>query len=70
MDIALSSIKDVRVASGSKTFGYWGLQLATSSRTTMEIVRKKGMSVTISPSDREAFLERLNESLKVMRGSP
>jgi hypothetical protein len=70
MDIPLSSIKDIRLASGSKTFAFWGIQLATSSRTTMEIVRKKGMSVTISPSDREAFLERLNEALKAVRGLP
>jgi hypothetical protein len=70
MDIPLSNIKEVRPASGSKTSAFWGIQLATSSRTAMEIIRKKGWSVLISPSDREAFLERLNEALKAARGSP
>ena len=67
MNIPLSNIKDVRVTPGSKIVASWGFQLATSSRTAMEIVRKKGWSVTISPSDREVFLQRLNEALKTTR---
>lgn len=70
MDIPLSNIKEIRVASGSKIMVNWGIQLATSSRRTMEIVRKKGWSVTISPSDRETFIRRLNEATKTPRGLP
>lgn len=70
MNIPLSDIRDIRLASGSRTLVSWGFQLATSSRTAVEIVRKKGWSVTISPSDREAFLQRLNEALKTARGLP
>ncbi|MBM4444675.1 MAG: hypothetical protein FJ020_05140 [Chloroflexi bacterium] len=70
MDIPLSNIKEIRVASGSKIMVNWGIQLATSSRSVMEIVRKKGWSVTISPSDRETFIQRLNEAIKTARGLP
>jgi len=69
MDIPLSTIKEVHPASRWDTFGYWGIRLATSSNGAMEIVRTKGWNVVISPSNREAFLERLNQSLKAVQGS-
>ena len=69
MDIPLSTIKEVNPASRWDTFGYWGIRLATSSNGALEIVRMKGWNVVISPSNREAFLERLNQSLKAVQGS-
>ena len=69
MDIPLATIKEVKPASRWDTFGYWGIRLATSSNGAMEIVRTKGWNVVISPSNREAFLERLNQSLKAVQGS-
>jgi hypothetical protein len=64
MDIPLSTIKEARSASSADTFAYWGIRLATSSSGAMEITRKKGWNVVISPSNREDFLARLNEALK------
>ncbi len=69
MDIPLATIKEAHPASRWDTFGYWGIRLATSSNGAMEIVRTKGWNVVISPSNREAFLERLNQSLKAIQGS-
>ncbi len=64
-DIRLSTIKEARPAPGISTWIYGGVRLATSSATAVEIVRKKGMGVIISPSDRETFLERLNDAVRL-----
>lgn len=62
MDVSLSSIKEARPAPSSYAFGYWGLRFATSSRGVVEIVRRKGWNVVISPLDRDTFLARLSEA--------
>lgn len=68
MDIRLSDIKEVRPSKGSDSLAMRRLKFATSSRTATEIVRRNGWSVVISPSDREAFIQRVNEALKAARG--
>ena len=45
-----------------------GVNFVTSFRNTVEIVKKKGMNVNISPGDREAFLENLTNALDNWRG--
>ena len=45
-----------------------GINLVTSFRNTVEIVRKKGANVNISPGNREAFLENLNRALDKWEG--
>jgi len=42
INILFSNIAEVRFASGSKAFAYWGLRFATSTQNVVEIVRKKG----------------------------
>jgi hypothetical protein len=68
-DIPLSTIREGRAAPGRVRWLYKGVRLATSSETVVEIIRKKGMNVIISPSNRETFLERLNDVLKAAQGS-
>ena len=63
-DIRLSTIQEARPAPGIATWIYGGVRLATSSATAVEIVRKRGMGVIISPSDRQTFLEQINAALK------
>lgn len=63
INIPFSNIRDVRSASGSKAFVYWGLRFATSSHGIVEIVRKKGLNLIISPANAETFLEQLNQAL-------
>lgn len=64
-DIRLSTIKEARPAPAMSTWLYGGFQLATSSATAVEIVRRKGMGVIISPSDRQTFLKQLNAAVKL-----
>jgi len=46
-----------------------GINFATcfSSKNTVEIIRKKGMNVNITPSNRELFLDNLNKALNDWR---
>ena len=69
VSVPFSTIKDVRPASGSKTFAYWGIRLATSSKSVVEIIRSKGLNIVISPADRDAFLEQLTQALQAMPNS-
>jgi len=64
-DIKLSTIKEAHPAPAIATWIYGGVRLATSSATAVEIVRRKGMGVIISPSNRETFLEQLNAAVKL-----
>jgi hypothetical protein len=64
MDIRLSDVKEVRPSGASDNLAMRRLKFATSSRTATEIFRSNGWSVVISPSDREAFIRRVNEALK------
>jgi hypothetical protein len=64
-DIKLSTIKEARPAPGVATWIYGGVRLATSSDTAVEIVRRKGMGIIISPSDRQTFLEQINGAVKL-----
>jgi len=60
---------EARPAPGIARWIYRGVRLATSSGTAVEIVRKKGVNVIISPSNRETFLEWLNDVLKAAQNS-
>ncbi len=64
VNIPLSTIKEVKSVSGSKAFACWGIRFATSSKNVVEIIRRKGLNVVISPTNRETFLENLNQTLK------
>lgn len=63
LNIPLSDIREARLVSGSDRFIYWGLRLATSSSGVVEIVRRKGLSLVISPVNADRFLEQLNQIL-------
>ena len=69
INIPFSNIKEAKPASGSKAFAYGGLRLATSTRHVVEIVRKKGLNIVISPSNADMFLEQLNQARQIM-GNP
>jgi len=62
INIPFSNIVDARSASGDKTFVYWGIRFATSTHGVVEIVRKGGLNMVISPSQDDVFLERLNHA--------
>jgi len=64
INIPFSNIVDARSVSGSKVFAYSGIRFATSNHFVVEIVRKKGLNVVISPSKGDIFLEQLNHIRK------
>jgi hypothetical protein len=68
MDIRLSDVKEVRPPGRSDNLAVRRIKFATSSRTATEVVRRNGWTVVISPSDREAFIQRVNEALKAAQG--
>ncbi len=69
VSISFATIKEARPAAGSTTFIYWGIRLATSAKSVVEIVRSKGLNIVISPADRDAFLEQLTQALQATSNS-
>jgi hypothetical protein len=67
LNIPFHDIAEARPASGGKAFAYWGLRFATSTHGVVEIIRRKGLDVVISPGDRDAFLERLRHSIDTVQ---
>jgi len=63
--IAFSNIADAKSASGNKAFAYGGIRFATSTHYVIEIVRKKGLNLVISPSKGDIFLDELNKAIKL-----
>jgi hypothetical protein len=66
LNIPLSTVKEVKAASGAKTFAYSGVRFATSSKNVVEITRTRGCKYVISPLNREVFLEQANHALKAI----
>jgi hypothetical protein len=62
--VQLSDIKSVNHTSGNSALAYPGMRFATSTGYVVEILRKSGMSVLISPTSREFFIDQLNQALK------
>jgi hypothetical protein len=62
INIPLSDIADVRSRTGINAFVYSGIRFATSSSHTIEIIRKKGLNVVISPTKDDMFVEQLNRA--------
>ena len=54
------------LASRRKAFAYSGIRFATSSKRVIEIVRKKGMNLVISPRNADIFLDQINQALKAL----
>jgi len=67
ISIPFSNLEAARPVAGEKAFIYWGIRFATSSRGVVEIVRKKGLNLVISPANREAFLEQLYQAQAARR---
>ncbi len=64
VDISLANISDSQITSARKVFVYWGIRFATSSKSAVEIIRKRGLNIVISPSNGLLFVDRLNEACK------
>jgi len=62
--LSLVNISDSQITSGRKVFAYWGIRLATSTKSVVEIIRKRGLNIVISPNNGSLFVDRLNEACK------
>lgn len=62
INIPFSNIIEAKAVTGRKAFYYSGLRFATSTRGVVEIVRKKGMNMVISPRNDDMFMEQLNQA--------
>lgn len=67
--IPFSEIITISPVSGSSALVYSGLRLATSTRSVIEIVRRKGSGLVISPSNRDQFIDQLNQAIKTNSSS-
>lgn len=67
LNVPLEDIAEAREASGWAALGRRGLRLAPSTTGVVVIVRRRGLDVVISPSDRDVFLDRLNTGLEAVR---
>lgn len=63
-NIPFSNIQEARSAPGGKMYVYGGIKFATSAGSVVEIVRRKGLNIVISPADRKTFLEQLSQELQ------
>ena len=61
-NIPFRDIINVRQATKDMAWVYWGMRLGTSLKFQVEIERKNGLSVIISPSMENAFIEQLNQA--------
>lgn len=61
--VELKSISEVKRAESWKVFAYKGIRFATSAKNAVEIKRKKGVSILISPSNPELFIEILQRTM-------
>ena len=62
IDIFFKDIIEIRQATRDMAYVYWGMRFATSSKFIVEIRRRNGMNVIISPSRGEEFIEQLDRA--------
>jgi hypothetical protein len=60
--IPFLDIVEVKQATRDMAVIYWGMRLGTSLKFQVVIERKNGLSVLISPSMENAFIEQLNQA--------
>lgn len=61
LTIPFRDIIRVREASKDTAWVYWGIRFSTSSNYLVEIERKNGMNVILSPSMEDRFIEQLEQ---------
>lgn len=62
--IPLKEVAEVRKVESWKAFAYKGLRFTTSIKNIVEIRKKKGISIVISPTNPDLFIEFLKNALR------
>ncbi len=63
VNVRYATIKDAHPGTASQAFIYWGVRFATSSGNIIEVVRRRGLNIVISPENMAVFLEQLRQAL-------
>jgi hypothetical protein len=62
-NLSLENINKARQGSRDDIFIYWGIKFGTSTSNVVEIVRKRGMNIIITPANYDEFLNQLNRAI-------
>jgi len=62
-NVPYNNIKELKKAEGI----LFGVNWATSTKTLIQIVLKKGMNINISPDNRESFIQDINKAMQEWR---
>jgi hypothetical protein len=68
MTILYVDIKEIKKTSGNSAMAYNGIRFATSAQYVVEIKRRRGMNVVISPANGDRFMEQINQAIFHARG--
>ena len=63
-NLALDNIDKAREGSRGDILVYWGIKFGTSTSNIIEIVRKKGLNIIITPVHFDEFLNQLNQAVQ------
>ena len=67
LSLPFGTIDEIRPARFIDALAYWGFRFAPSVRTPVQVKRNRGLSVVISPVDREEFLAVAQKALDAYR---
>lgn len=62
-NISLRNIGEAKPGHPGDIWVYWGIRLGTSTTNIVEIIRKKGMNIIITPENSEEFINQLNQAI-------
>jgi len=68
VNIPFTDIAKTEPVQSSRAMIYWGLRLATSTRHVVEIERRHGLSLVISPAHEDIFLTQLDQARRMYSG--
>ncbi len=66
-NIPFDTIAEIHAGRGFQALAYGGLRFSPSVKTPVVVRRSRGISVVISPQDRQEFIDAVNEALSRYR---
>jgi hypothetical protein len=63
VNISLRNIAEAKPGHPGDVWIYWGIRFGTSATNMVEIFRKKGMNIIITPENPKEFIDQLNQAI-------
>jgi hypothetical protein len=63
LNISLRNIQEAKPGNPGDVVAYWGIRFGTSTTNVVEIVRRRGMNIIITPQNAEEFIDQLNQAI-------